>query len=106
MCPAFKLDSLVRCILQQILAIKRSNVFEKPCYEWERAKTVSYKCGNKYEPYDGEYVRGLVIVDGGAVAKSSVVIDNTGCDSEVSWGRLQLMVDWRCRATGMCTTYY
>ena len=71
------------CGCGQITLIKKSGVFANPCMEWQRAQSVSYKCGNRYQPYDGEWVRNLHIIDGGAPPVTSIAVDITGCDSEV-----------------------
>ncbi len=65
--------------------LKAKNAFPNVCYEWLRAQTLTYKCGNQYVPYDGEYVRNLVILDGGiANATSGIAVEDvTGCDVEV-----------------------
>jgi hypothetical protein len=68
---------------RQLQSMKREKAVDNVCYEWQRMQTVSYKCGNRYVPYDGEFVRHLVIQDGVAETEALNTMDISGCDSEV-----------------------
>ena len=48
------------------------------CHEKLKAEKIAYNCLNKYVPYDGEFLKHLVILDGGGAATTEVT-DPTGC---------------------------
>jgi hypothetical protein len=68
-------------ICAQISQLKDDGV-EGVCFERLRMTTVSYKCGNRKLPYDGEYMKTLVYSDQ-VVDVTDDTIDATGCHLEV-----------------------
>jgi hypothetical protein len=84
------------CFFLKILEMKNAGV-PNLCYERLYAEALSYKCSNKHIPYDGEFMKSLVIIDGGGKPKGFTT-DPSGCTAENSGVTLPMnFTDVVCR---------
>ncbi len=84
-------------LITQILALKGNSNATNICYERYRAEKITFRCSNQHIPYDGEFTRSLVILDGvKAVVQADV--DANGCLAEIKTMKLPDAVsDYVCR---------
>jgi hypothetical protein len=67
------------------------------CYERYRAEKITYTCTNQYIPYDGEFMKSLVIIDG-VDRVQTVESDANGCTDEIRGMKVdEATTDFTCQ---------
>ncbi len=82
----------------QVSTVLGSGLVTDFCYHRLRAQLILNHCQNQYIPYDGEFLRNLVIEDGvGLVNDGTNTKDTSDCADQVRWARGRLCVVMCCR---------
>jgi hypothetical protein len=83
----------------QILTMKAKNAVDNLCRLKKKAEIIVERCENKYIPYDGEYLKNMVIIDGVGAA-TAAALDTSGCFDEYKTIRIpEDETDTVCRQT-------